>query len=219
MTRIKICGITEVEHALATAKAGADYLGLVLKARSSRQVASEKAAEIVQKVRSLSPHPDIVGVFVNWPAVEVNKIAGEQHLDWVQLSGDETWEYCQDIEKPVIKTLHVPPEEIADNILRQIEQGHRIMAEHRLICLLDTQVKGTYGGTGQSFSWELAGEVSKAFPVFIAGGLNPYNVGRMLNEVRPWGVDVSSGLETNGKKDEQKIKEFVRLVKLCDEGK
>jgi phosphoribosylanthranilate isomerase len=213
MTRIKICGITEKEHALVVARAGADYLGMVFRTRSRRQVTSEKASEIIHSIRSLDTRPGIVGVFVNLSAIEVNGIAKDFQLDWVQLSGDETWEYCREIERPIIKAIHIHSGSVTQGILKQIEQGHRILADHSLICLLDTNIKGTYGGTGQSFNWNLAKEVSEVYPVFVAGGLTPGNVGQLLNEAHPWGVDVSSGVETGGIKDVQKIKRFIQNVK------
>ncbi len=213
MTQVKICGVTEIEHALAAAEGGADFIGLVFKTGSHRQVTVEKAANIVLNLHNLSPYPAPVGVFGNIPAHEVNKIAEACQLKYVQLSGNEPWEYCQEIEHPIIKAIFVSPENTSYDILKQIEQGYRLLPEHKLIYLLDTGIKGTYGGTGQTFNWEIAKEVSSVFPVFIAGGLTRQNVFRLITEVNPRGVDVSSGVEAQGVKDVQKIKEFIRTVK------
>ena len=215
MTRIKICGLSEVKHALAAGKAGADYLGLVF-APSHRQVSPDKALQIVEAAVSLKNPSALVGVFVNAPAQEVNRIADYCRLDWVQLSGDETWRYCRKIERPVIKVIHVSADKKAEQILSKIDMGYRLHSESDLICLLDSKVRDTYGGTGQTFNWQLAREVSARFPVIIAGGLNPTNVGQLVKESQPWGVDVSTGIETNGKKDSSKIRAFIEAVRKAE---
>jgi phosphoribosylanthranilate isomerase len=211
MTRVKICGLSEIEHALVASEAGADFLGLVF-AASRRQVTMEKAEEIVKAVHGLPKPAALVGVFVNMDVSKVNLTAKQCQLDWVQLSGDETWEYCLGIEKPVIKVIHVSPDKTARDIYSQIEAGHKLLAKKEFLCLLDS-VGNTYGGTGLVFNWQVAAEVAAYIPVIVAGGLTPDNVGQLVKEVRPWGVDVSSGVETNGQKDPQKIKAFVTAVK------
>ena len=94
-----------------------------------------------------------------------------------------------------------------------MRKGYALKSKRRLIVLLDTHVDGTYGGTGQTFNWQLAKEIADEYPVIVAGGLTPENVGQLVSEVKPWGVDVSSGVETAGKKDIKKIEEFIRRVK------
>jgi len=214
VTKIKICGLSEVQHALAAAEAGADFLGLVF-APSRRQVSAEKALQVVEAVRALNPSQVVVGVFVNSAADEVNRIADYCHLEWVQLSGDETWHYCQQIERPIIKTVHVSNTRTSEEISSEIAIGHQLLPQKDFVCLLDSRVADTYGGTGQAFDWQLARGVSTTFPVLIAGGLNPTNVGQMIREIQPWGVDVSSGVETNGQKDTAKIKAFIQAVKAA----
>jgi phosphoribosylanthranilate isomerase len=208
MIKIKICGLTSVETVLATARAGADFIGLVF-APSHRRVSQVKALEIVRAVKSLKPRPETVGVFVNMESEEVNSITEFCRLDKIQLSGDESWCYLRQMKKPVIKVIHISAISKIDEVLAELEEGNRQDLKQPVIPLLDTKTEGAYGGTGSSFDWRLAAEVAARFPVMIAGGLNPTNVKSLVEEVKPWGVDVSSGVETDGKKDISKIKAFI----------
>jgi phosphoribosylanthranilate isomerase len=210
VTQIKICGLTDIETALAAAQADADLLGMVF-APSKRQVQSKMARQITSVIHQSGVKIQVVGVFVNLPSSEVNRVAEYCSLDWVQLSGDETWQYCNEIERPFIKVVHA--DDGAIEILSSVKTGQEVLAEKQHIILLDAPAKGAYGGTGETFNWQLAAEVSKKYPVMIAGGLTASNVTRLIKEVKPWGVDVSSGVETEGRKDISKIKEFIRKVR------
>ncbi len=214
-TRVKICGIRDRAHALAAVKAGADFIGLMF-APSQRQVSPDRACEIANIVKKSSDATKVVGVFVNAPSSQVNELADFCALDWVQLSGDESWEYCRQVARPVIKAIRIgrqSPEEI----YAELSAGGKLLPAQRFITLLDSQVEGKYGGTGKSFNWDLAQRVAERFPVIIAGGLNPKNVARLIRIAAPWGVDISSGVETEGVKDISKIKAFIESVRKADE--
>ena len=212
MTKVKICGFCEVEHALAAAEAGVDFVGIVF-ASSRRQITPERAKEIVLAIKGLERCPFTVGVFVNTPAQEVNGTANYCGLDLVQLSGDESWEYCLAIERPIIKAVHTPNHRSSDEVLADLELGRKVLGARGFTCLLDSGGGGAYGGTGQAFDWRVAGEVSHRFPVIVAGGLTPENVEQAIRVTTPWGVDVSSGVETRGRKDTLKIRAFVEAVR------
>jgi phosphoribosylanthranilate isomerase len=210
MTRVKICGIRSEEHALAAARAGADLIGLVF-APSPRQVTPAQAQKIVAALKKDNVRVEAVGVFVDTPADEVNRIALSCRLDRVQLSGDEDRDYCRKIDRPIIKAVRpgTPPGE-------EMARGARLLDNKEHVILLDTAVPGRYGGTGKTFDWRLALPIARRFPVIIAGGLTPENVAEAIWAVHPWGVDVSSGVETGGVKDMVKIEKFIKAVREAD---
>jgi len=211
MVRVKICGLTQVEHAIAAGKAGADFLGVVF-AQSRRQVTAQRALEIVEAVNSINPRPDVVGVFVNAKADEMNHAAHECKLNVVQLSGQETIESALAIEPPVIKVIHITPQSTAAEVLTEVERWYEAMNKPTFHCLLDTEVNSVRGGTGKMFDRGIAREVAFHYPVIIAGGLTVENVAELVQDVKPWGVDVSSGVETDGRKDSKRIEAFIRAV-------
>ncbi len=212
MTRVKICGISRPEDALVAARAGADFVGLVF-APSRRRVTSEKAKPIVEALQRIKTRPLVVGIFVNEPYDYVNRIAEAVELDLVQLSGDETLDYCLKISRPLIKVCHISAGKTARQVIEEITAGLEILPSGRLTYLLDTHTDAMYGGSGRTFDWSLAREVAARFPVIVAGGLDPENVAKLIREVRPWGVDVSSGVETGRLKDPAKIRDFIRAAK------
>jgi phosphoribosylanthranilate isomerase len=215
MTRIKICGIRDKTHALAAVEAGADFIGLVF-APSQRQVSPAQAREIASAVKKSSDATKVVGVFVNTPSSQVNELADFCSLDWVQLSGDESWEYCRKVVRPVIKAIRID-QQSSEELYAELSAGSKSLPAQGFITLLDSRVESKYGGTGKSFDWTLVQQVTKRFPVIVAGGLDPKNVARLIERVSPWGVDVSSGVETGGVKDIAKIKAFIEAVRKADE--
>lgn len=214
MTRVKICGIREEVHALAAAEAGADFIGLVF-APSPRQVTPAQAEKIAAAVKKSNHATEVVGVFVNMPAPEVNKIAEFCHLDWVQLSGDESWEYCRQITRPLIKAIPIGRQQSPQKICATLAAGARFLSQKH-IYLLDSKVKGKYGGTGKAFNWSLAQPAAEQFPVIIAGGLTPENVSQAIKVAAPWGVDVSSSVEVDGVKQTARIRAFIAAVRRAD---
>ena len=194
-TQVKICGLRTPGHLKAAIEAGADMLGLVFYEPSHRYIEPREARVLVEKLDT-----DIVGVFVNREADFINDIAEQVGLHFVQLHGDEPPEFCQQIKRPVIKGLRM--QQHSDlGLLKAYQQ-----ACWRL--LLDTPTS-QWGGTGETHDWTLARSVAQEFPILLAGGLTPQNVIEAIQLVRPWGVDVSSGVETNRIKDEGKIQAFI----------
>lgn len=204
MTRIKICGILTPEAARAAAEAGADAVGFVFWPGSRRYIPPAQAAAIAQE---LPPFLVRVGVFVNEPPEVVEEVAERVGLDAVQLHGDEPPDVARRIGRRVIKAIRVRD-------AASLEQAARYEVS---AILVDTYAEDTYGGTGRSFDWSLLERLRGwGRPVILSGGLTPRNVGEAVERVRPYGVDVSSGVETDGRKDPQKIRAFVEAVRRAE---
>lgn len=195
--KVKICGLRELEHARAAADAGADLVGFVF-APTRRYVAPEVVAAIVA---ALPRTIQTVGLFVNEPANSVRSIVRRCGLSFAQLCGDESIDYCQSLGVPAIKSFRVRGPEVADEI-----SG---LAGLVAWSVLDGFQANAYGGTGTSFDWQVARILADRFPIMLAGGLSPANVADAIRVARPMGVDVSSGVETDGSKDIAKIVAFV----------
>ncbi len=216
MTRIKICGIKTEEHGLAAAGAGTDFMGLVF-APSPRQVNVSEARKIITAVRNAGHAIKTVGVFVNTPLATIISVAGRLDLDWVQLSGDEPPAFCRELGLPVIKVVRVSKVYRPEDILKHMEYTDRLLGGQEHIFLLDSNAREKYGGIGKKFDWKQAKAITERFPVIVAGGLTPENVGQAIETIHPWGVDVSSGVEiTRGVKDVEKIKKFIQAVRRLD---
>ena len=216
MTRVKICGLKDEVHALAAAEAGADFIGLVF-APSQRQVTPVQAERIATAVKATGHAVEVVGLFVNETAQTVNEMADFCRLDRVQLSGDETWEYCREIKRPLIKVLRVSRRHSAERLSDILAEGAKILGDKQFIFSLDAHVKGKYGGTGVTFNWSVARQIAGQYPIIIAGGLTPENVARAIDQATPWGVDVSSGVEVNGVKHTARIRAFINAVRRADD--
>jgi indole-3-glycerol phosphate synthase/phosphoribosylanthranilate isomerase len=203
--RVKICGIRSSEQAREVANAGAAYIGLIFYPPSKRYVTPDEATAITRLLRMRAEArlhaPKTVGVFVNEPPHKINALVREYSLDLVQLSGDESPAVCQAIDVPVLKAVRPHTEEDLEAL-----EAYRPGV---LAFLLDTFVPGSWGGTGQVGDWLLAREMAQRYPTMLAGGLTPENVGGAIEAVQPWGVDVSSGVETDGQKDLSKIQAFI----------
>ncbi len=216
MTRVKICGIKEEVHALAAVEAGADFIGLVF-APSKRQVIPAQAERIASVVKATGQAVEVVGLFVNESARTVNEVADFCRLDRVQLSGDESWEYCREIKRPLIKVLRVSRKHSTERLGDILAEGAKVLGDKQFIFSLDAHVKGKYGGTGVTFNWNVAKQIAGQYPIIIAGGLTPENVARAIKQVAPWGVDVSSGVEVNGVKHTARIRAFINAVRRADD--
>ena len=200
MVRVKICGIRSLKDAEMAVEYGADALGFVF-AKSPRQVDPLLAREIV---RSLPPFIFTVGVFVNENRDSMLCTAEFCGLDAVQLHGDESPEYCGELPFSVIKAFRVRSADVIGQMRDYRVDGY----------LLDTFVPGRPGGTGKTFNWDIAARAAKEFKnVILAGGLNAANVMEAILSVRPFAVDVSSGVEDFGKKDREKIVKFMNEVR------
>jgi phosphoribosylanthranilate isomerase len=200
MLKVKICGITDPDDALAAVGYGADALGFVFYQKSPRYVTPESVAKIIKE---LPPFVMTVGVFVNETETKINEIMHITGLNMVQLHGDESQEMCE-IWPRVIKAFR----------MREFTDLERLKDYNISAYLLDAYDPNIPGGTGQAFNWDIALEANKFGKVILAGGLNPENIAKAVTRVRPYAVDVSSGVEKEkGKKDLDKMKLFIERAK------
>lgn len=202
---IKICGVRSVEAAVTAALAGADLIGMIF-APSKRQIEPSLAFEIVQAVRATATPCQLVGVFANASATEINQLAQEVGLDLVQLSGNEAPTIVNEIQFPMLKAVRLTNQN-NEQAWYDIAQSHQ-----RVRLVVDAHVPGSYGGAGVLADWSAAAQLAQTTPLLLAGGLEPTNVAQAIQTVAPWGVDVSSGIETAGIKDLTKITQFVKTA-------
>ena len=199
--KIKVCGMTSLEDTLVAVEAGADAVGFIFYKKSQRSVTIKTVCEIVDK---LPPFVDAIGIFVNESAEQINKIADRCKLDRVQLHGDETPAFCKKIRRRVIKAIRV----------KDIQSLKKLSDFPVSGFLLDTFSEEQRGGTGKVFDWNLVHPAKKYGAVILAGGLTPNNVRQAIHRVKPYGVDVCSGVESQpGIKDHKKVKAFIKNAK------
>jgi len=209
-SQVKICGISDPHHALVALDAGADMMGLVF-ATSPRRVSIENASKIVEVVRAADPDGTmkIVGLFVNETAELMNHVAETVGLDVVQLSGDEPPQVVFKVHKPTIGSIRASSAKW-QAAFRRLQDWVLVTpwAVH-----VDAHVPGIYGGSGALGDWDIAAQISARYRTILAGGLTPGNVSQAIGKVRPFAVDVSTGIETGGVKDEQKIRAFIKAAR------
>ena len=205
-TKVKLCGITNLEDARFAAGAMVDYLGFLFVKTSPRYIEPNKAGAIINWVEG----PKMVGVFMDEPVDDVNKTAREIGIDFVQLHGNEPPEYCSLIEKPIIKVIHISENVSREELKAKISLYSEI-ADH---LLFDTQINGKLGGTGKSFDWDLLQDVSKEPPFFLAGGVTPENAPIIIEKIHPYALDVNSGVEKEpGIKNFDKVERLMSVLK------
>lgn len=211
MTKIKICGIKTVSDALAALDAGADMLGFNFYPKSPRHIDVGTCRWIMSTMRRYAQIM-YVGVFVNASLGEIRATMGTCGLTLVQLHGDETPEMVQCLDGKAFKAVRLSADSVTDSrTVTDFAASCRGMAPALLV---DASVKGAYGGTGVTADWQNAAELAKHYPTLLAGGLTPENVAEAVRQVRPWGVDVASGVESApGLKDAKKMKAFVKAVR------
>lgn len=206
MVRVKVCGVTNVEDALMAARLGADAIGFIF-ARSPRQITPEKVRDIMD---ALPPFIQTVGVFVDQNPATIREIKSFCGLDIVQLHGEESPGFCRELMPHAIKAFR-----LRDG--RSVSPVKRYKGRVRAV-LLDAHEKGKKGGTGKCFDWNLALKVKELeLPLILSGGLGPFNIRRAIKTVRPYGVDVNSGIELcPGKKDPLLMKALMETIRVVD---
>ncbi len=221
MTKIKICGIKTLNDALTAIEAGTDYLGFNFYPRSVRFIEKQACAEITSVLKKDHPQVKLVGVFVNASVLQVQDILNTCALDLAQLHGDEIPEMVASFGGKAFKAIRLSTDSVTDSrtVTDSETDSWRItdFAKTRRgvgpALLVDAAVKGFYGGSGVTADWNGAAALAKQYPLLLAGGLTPGNVAEAVRQVRPWGVDVASGVESApGEKDPGKMKAFVRAV-------
>ena len=226
MTKIKICGIQTVEHGMCVLEAGADYIGFVF-AQSKRQVSEAQAKSIIKELATANKSAKMVGVFVDESLEEMDRIAKFCGLDILQLHGSESVSDYEGASFPIIKSVSIkkagqsneglPNKGLSSEEASTDELNQAILSHGAADYLLfDTWHKDMAGGSGQTFEWSTLKNEDQKQAFFLAGGLSVENVKEAIRVAKPYAVDVSSGVETEGIKDLDKISAFIKAVKECD---
>jgi phosphoribosylanthranilate isomerase len=210
---VKICGITNLDDAIAAAESGADSLGFNFYPKSPRSIAEMDCEKITAALRRRSPHPACIGVFVNHPPADIARIVNRCGLNAAQLSGDEPPEMLTALAESKIHAFKAVRAPIHEPVLAQ----YAAAGTGEPVLLLDASVSGRYGGTGRTADWDWARSIAVRYPVFLAGGLTPENVADAIRTVYPWGVDAASGVECSaGKKDHRMMAAFIASAQKAD---
>ena len=219
---VKICSVRAVEHAVWAREAGANWIGMIFAdaprridldaARAVRRELGDRVAiaesskEAIEREATAAQQPLLVGVFARQTPDQIGRVLDQVDLDLVQLSGGEHPALAGRIPRPIIRAVHVSDDMTADRVLREAARMPPTMT------LLDAKSRQG-GGTGQRVDWSVAAAVARQRPIVLAGGLSPGNVAEAIAEVKPWAVDVSSGVERDGVKDREQIRAFIRAAK------
>ena len=212
MTKIKICGIKTLNDARAAIEAGADYLGFNFYPKSVRFIEKDVCTEITSVLQLEYPYIKLVGVFVNSSIEEIKDIVQTCKLDLVQLHGDEPPEMVSALNGLAFKAIRLSAESSGtESVFIRASVTESV---DKPVLLVDASVKGVYGGSGVTADWDGAAELAKKYPLLLAGGLTPENVAEAIGRVKPWGVDVASGVESAaGEKDAGLMVKFVKAVR------
>ena len=202
--RVKVCGNTDLATALVAVEEGADMLGFIMVGGTPRSITVRRARKIVSE---LPPHVDTVGVFVNQAMGEVEQVAATVGFTVIQLHGDETWEDAASLPYPLIKAAR----------LDSLEAAAAVTWPPGQVLLADAHRPGLLGGTGQTFPWEWVEDLALRYRLILSGGLSAENVGDGIRQLRPWGVDASSRLESSpGVKDPDRVRAYVRAARRAE---
>lgn len=235
MTKVKICGITNLKDAQVAIEAGADLLGFIFYEPSPRYVAPERVKEIVARLRAgaqrarngrqdqepekqinAAAPPHFVGVFVNTPFETVGQILEFCQLDAAQLHGEESPEFVSHFTGRAFKALRPQSQAEANSLLQKYQAALPVQDSMAWLpgFLIDAYHPSLYGGTGHVTDWTMAANIARHYPILLAGSLTPGNVVEAIRAVQPWGVDVSSGVEAEkGRKDHAKVRQFIQAVR------
>ena len=211
-TRIKICGLRSAKAALVASECGADFLGFVFVDGVRRQLQPDEGARVIKEYRSStqsSEETKLVGLFRNQSTDFVNQTAAKAGLDFLQLCGEENPDYVSRLGLPIFRQIRVKDGTKPDD-LHKIVSPHLAAGHHIILDRFDID---TPGGSGKSFNWDAAEGIAEQKNVLLAGGLKSENVKTAIAQLAPWGVDVSSGVETDGVKDPELIKAFIGTVR------
>ena len=214
MTKLKICGLKEIDNVLTAIDSNVDYLGFIFVPNSKRQITSQKAKNIIQNIKLQRPNLNqkFVAVFANQTTEEISNIISDCDFDMAQLCGNENESFWSEVPTTIIKQIKIDDSVPLNKFLNKVEFEIEKINKNGHLALLDKKIKGIQGGGGEKFNWEIAKILTKNHEFILAGGLTPKNIKSAITSVKPWGVDVSSGVETNNTKDNNKISDFSKIV-------